>query len=134
MKSYRHIPLNTYPDFDDFYAHLPYGAQLIGIELDDKARDLVTFKHPERAVYLLGAEDHGLPQTVIDRCHHVIQLRGEFCLNVAVAGSIALYHRVGGFDGLADRNHVSSRGVDVSQTEPLAAQGVSSGGHCDLPS
>ncbi len=95
MKSYRHIPLTTYSDFDDFYSHLPYDAQLVGIELSDGARDLATFRHPERAVYLLGAEDHGLPPSVIKRCHHVVRMQGDYCLNVAVAGSIVIYHRVG---------------------------------------
>lgn len=101
MKTYRHIPLNTYPDFDDFYSHLPYNARLVAVELSETARDLAAFAHPERAVYLLGAEDHGLPQAVLDCCHHVIQMKGDYCLNVAVAGSIALYHRVGGFQRAA---------------------------------
>lgn len=94
MKTHRHMPLIHYTDFDDFYTHLPYDAQLVGIELTETARDLFSFSHPERAVYLLGAEDSGLPQSVIDRCHHLIRLRGRFSLNVSVAGSIALYHRL----------------------------------------
>lgn len=117
MKSYRHIPLNTYPDFEDFYVHLPYDAQLVAIELSDGARDLVAFKHPERAVYLLGAEDHGLPPSVLERCHHVIRMRGDYCLNVAVAGSIALYHRVGGFSTQAESGFPSQH---VEQHSPAS--------------
>jgi rRNA methylases len=94
MKTHRHIPLVYYDDFEDCYRHLPYDAQLVAVELTEEARDLYSFTHPERAVYLLGAEDHGLPQDIVERCHHVIKLRGEFSLNVSVAGSICLYHRV----------------------------------------
>jgi tRNA G18 (ribose-2'-O)-methylase SpoU len=98
VKSHRHIPLIHYPNFNDFYEHLPYDAQLVGVELADGAQELEGFAHPQRAIYLLGAEDHGLPQETQDRCHHLIRLRGEYSLNVAVAGSIVLYHR-----GASDR-------------------------------
>lgn len=93
VKAWRHVPLVAYPTFADFYEHLPYDCQLIGVELDDRARPLATFCHPQRAVYLLGAEDHGLNEEARAHCHHLIQLPGRFCLNVAVAGSLAMYHR-----------------------------------------
>lgn len=93
MKTHRHIPLIHYKDFADFYEHLPYDAQLVGIELTDKAKELSAFVHPERAVYLLGAEDHGLSDAILAKCQHVVKLRGEHSMNVAVAGSIVLYHR-----------------------------------------
>lgn len=94
MRSERHIPLFVYRDFDDFYAHLPYNTQLVGLEMGASAIPLEEFEHPERAVYLLGSEDNGLPECVQGRCHHVVKLRGEMSLNVAVAGSIALYDRI----------------------------------------
>jgi tRNA G18 (ribose-2'-O)-methylase SpoU len=94
MKTARHIPLHHYSDFEDFYQHMPHDARVVAVEIADGARDLSTFQHPERAVYLLGAEDHGLPPSVLERSHHVVRLRGDFCLNVSVAGSICMYHRV----------------------------------------
>jgi tRNA G18 (ribose-2'-O)-methylase SpoU len=93
VKAWRHVPLYHYADFDAFHAHLPYDAQLIGVELDDRAQPLGRFVHPQRAVYLLGAEDHGLSATAMQRCHRLIVLPGRFCLNVSVAGSVVLYHR-----------------------------------------
>lgn len=93
VKTHRHIPLIHYTDFDDFYEHLPYDAQLVGVELAEKARELSTFTHPQRAIYLLGAEDHGLSEAIMDKCHHLIKLRGAYSLNVSVAGSIVMYHR-----------------------------------------
>jgi tRNA G18 (ribose-2'-O)-methylase SpoU len=96
-KSWKHTPLWHFEDFDDFKSHLPFEARLIGVELDDRARDLATYLHPERAVYMLGAEDTGIPQEILYKCHDLVQMQGERCLNVAVAGSILMYHRMNGF-------------------------------------
>lgn len=94
MKSYKHIPLYNYETFDDFYKGLPYECCLVGVELHDKSECISLFQHPERCVYLLGSEDHGLSNEVIDRCHKLIQLPGRFSMNVSVAGSIVMYDRV----------------------------------------
>lgn len=93
VKAWRHVPMFGHETFEDFYAAIPRDCQLVGVELDDKATPLERFAHPERCVYLLGAEDHGLSKHAKSRCHRLIQLPGRFCLNVAVAGSIVLYHR-----------------------------------------
>lgn len=94
-KSRLHTPLHHYRDIDDLIEHLPHACQLVGVELDPRAVQLDEFQHPERALYLLGAEDHGLPQSVIDRCHHLVQVPSavSWSLNVATAGSIVAYHR-----------------------------------------
>jgi len=67
---------------------------LIGIEIDERAQVLSEYTHTPRAVYLLGAEDNGLPTEVLDRCHELIQLPGTNSLNVAVAGSIVMHDRI----------------------------------------
>jgi tRNA (guanosine-2'-O-)-methyltransferase len=87
------IPYFHYKTFDDFYSHLPKGAMLIGVELTDSAVWLQDFKHPRNAVYLLGAEDHGLPNMVIEKALHLIKFNTPKSLNVAVAGSIIMYDR-----------------------------------------
>ena len=61
---------------------------------------LKSFVHPERAIYLLGAEDHGLPGEIMDKCHKIISIetiRTE-SFNVAVAGSIVMYDRFSKID------------------------------------
>lgn len=90
-----HTPLYHYADVDDLVAHLPWSCPLVGIELDPRATDLTSYTHRPRATYLLGAEDHGLPQSVIDRCHDliVIPTLREFSHNVATAGSLVLHDR-----------------------------------------
>lgn len=90
-----HIPLNHYVDFDDFVEHLPHSCPLVAVELDECAKSLPEFAHPQRAVYLLGAEDQGIPPSILSRCHYTVQIPTvrEWSMNVAVAGSIVMYDR-----------------------------------------
>jgi len=91
-----HIPLYNYADMDEFKMHRPVGAVLVGIEMG--GRSLSGYVHPQNAIYLLGAEDNGLPKIVADHCNHIVSLDsvGPNSFNVAVAGSIVMYHRVFG--------------------------------------
>ena len=95
MKSYKHIPLYQYKTFEDFEKNRPYGARLIGIELDNNAESLVDFKHPKEAIYLLGAEDNGIPEKYLNKCQYLIKIPfGAMSLNVSTTGSIVLYDRL----------------------------------------
>ncbi|OGT30449.1 MAG: rRNA methyltransferase [Gammaproteobacteria bacterium RIFCSPHIGHO2_12_FULL_35_23] len=97
LKSVKHIPLFHYDNFDDFYNNLPYGAQLIGVELSLNAFPIKEFSHPKIAIYLLGSEDNGLSNEIISKCHQTIILPGEKSLNVSVAGSIVMFDRINKF-------------------------------------
>jgi len=92
-KAWRHIPLNTYESADDFMQHIPHECKLVGIEYDNSATDLKDYKHPERCVYLLGAEDYGLPLAILSRCQEIITISSTRCMNVAVAGGVVMYDR-----------------------------------------
>jgi tRNA (guanosine-2'-O-)-methyltransferase len=87
------MPYFYYESFDDFYKHIPKGAQLVGVELDETAVSLETFEHPRRCVYLLGAEDHGLSKKAIEKSLHLVKFDTPQSLNVSVAGSIVMYDR-----------------------------------------
>lgn len=89
----RHIPLFNFTTLDDLWEHIPYDCRVIGIELDDRSVQLRRFSHPQRAIYLLGAEDNGLTKEALNRCHAIVQLPGRASMNVAVAGSIVVYDR-----------------------------------------
>lgn len=91
--AWRYIPLYHYPNFAAFYAAIPYGCMLIGVELDQRAHKIEVFAHPERCIYLLGAEDNGLSRKALTKCHALVQLPGSFSMNVATAGSIVMYDR-----------------------------------------
>ena len=57
---------------------------------------LEEFEHPDRAVYLLGSEDNGLPPNVVQACHRVVTISSARAasFNVAMAGSIVLHDRL----------------------------------------
>ena len=90
----KRIPLRCYDDFDAFLAARPQGAQLVGIEMGGEK--LSAFTHPVRAVYLLGSEVDGLPKDVLARCQHVVEIESVnyASFNVAVSGSLVMYHRL----------------------------------------
>ncbi|MBU2947006.1 RNA methyltransferase [Zobellia uliginosa] len=87
------MPYFHYDTFEAFYANLPKGAMLVGVEMTTNAVDLETFEHLRRCVYLLGAEDHGLSNTACEKSHHLVRFKSVKSLNVAVAGSIVMYDR-----------------------------------------
>lgn len=94
-KTPRHKPLFHFRDLDDLVEHLPDACPLVGIELHRDAHMLAAYRHPERACYLLGAEDHGLTNEAIERCHELVQIEGPKpqSLNVSVAGSLVMHDR-----------------------------------------
>jgi tRNA G18 (ribose-2'-O)-methylase SpoU len=93
VKAWRNIPLYAYETFDEFYNAMPYDCRLIGVELDERSKPIAKFSHPKRCIYLLGAEDVGLSKEALSKCHELVQLPGDYCLNVSVAGSIVMYDR-----------------------------------------
>ncbi len=88
------IPLRQHKTFEDFLAARPYGAVLVGIEMG--GTPLSQFQHPEKALYILGSEDMGLPPKVLAACNGLVSLEAvrRESYNVAVTGSIVMYHRV----------------------------------------
>ncbi len=93
-KSYRHIPLYHYNTVEEMFMNLPFDCKLVGIEITENAIPIKEYKHPERCVYLLGAEDYGLTDRAVRACHDIIVLPGKTCLNVSTAGSIVMYDRI----------------------------------------
>lgn len=94
-KSYRHVPHYFYKSFNDFKESLPYKAKVIGVEMTESAVYLNKYSHPKQAIYLLGPEDYGLPQDILNQCDDVIKLYSPkpHSMNVAVTGSIVMYDR-----------------------------------------
>lgn len=93
VKAWKHVPMREFLDFEALLAGLPFSTPIVAVEMG--GRSLVNFTHPERAVYLLGAEDHGIPPSILERCHHVVSIpsvRTE-SFNVAVAGSLVMFDR-----------------------------------------
>jgi tRNA(Leu) C34 or U34 (ribose-2'-O)-methylase TrmL len=93
MKSWRHMPYLRFETVNELNYSIPF-AELVAVEITDDAQSLVNFKHPERAIYLLGAEDHGIPPSVLERCQHKIYIPSSHCFNVSAVGSMVMYDRM----------------------------------------
>jgi len=91
-KNFRHAPLFNWNKADLW---LPFNCSLVAVELSDTAVSLPEFRHPDRAVYLLGAEDDGLPQDILRAADFIIQIPAleAQSMNVATAGTIVMYDR-----------------------------------------
>lgn len=94
-KAWRSIPLVNYADLTEFQSARPFDLPMVGIELTATSTPLATYQHPSRCLYLLGAEDHGLPPDVLDVCRDVVQVEAAqlWSMNVAMAGSLVCYSR-----------------------------------------
>lgn len=95
QKTYRHVPLINYEDHSTFFESIPYSWEPIIVELCHEAEPLKKFIHPRSAVYILGAEDHGVGKEILSKPYKriFIEAHKEQSLNVAVAGSIIMYDR-----------------------------------------
>lgn len=93
-KAVCHIPLRHFESLEDFKAQRPIGAVLVGVEMGGQS--LSGFLHPKQAIYLLGAEDHGLPNEILEYCQVIVSLESirQASYNVAVTGSIVMYDRM----------------------------------------
>ena len=93
IAAWRRVPQFAYDDVAQLVTATPRGAALVGVEMGGQA--LETFAHPERCVYVLGAEDEGLPKSIKRACRHVVALPSirSASYNVAVAGALVLYDR-----------------------------------------
>jgi len=88
------IPIFYYKDFKTFCECMPPIEKFTVIELTENAQMLNNYKHRRQGIYILGAEDNGIPKEILesDRCEF-IEIEGNSSLNVSVAGSIVLYDR-----------------------------------------
>ncbi len=100
-KGQAHLPHYNWADRSAM--QMPQGCRLVGVELTDDAIDLPSFRHPQRAAYLLGPEQGSISPDLLGRCDHVIRIPTSFCINVAMAGAIVMYDRVRSLARFAER-------------------------------
>lgn len=88
----KHVPLIEFLGEHDFI--IPKDCQLVEVEIG--GQDLTSFVHPERAMYILGAEDNGVPKWLSEKCVHRITIPSirTKSFNVATAGAIVMYDRL----------------------------------------
>ena len=93
-KSYKKIPLLQFPDWESFLAMKIYDCQLFCVEATESAVSLTDFQHPKNAIYLLGAEDNGIPKEIYEKYQTIkIPSVNHYSYNVSMAGTILMYDR-----------------------------------------
>jgi len=99
--AFDHIPFYNFQKPDDLL--LPDHTSLVGIEFLEDAIELPSFRHPARAVYVLGRERGNLSEELLARCDYLIKIPMKFCINVGVAGALVMYDRLISLGKFADR-------------------------------
>jgi tRNA G18 (ribose-2'-O)-methylase SpoU len=95
-KSWRHLPLWSFKDWEDFKHHRPRDAKIIAVEnttFDLRRHEITNYIHSERAIYIVGSELGGIPYSVLKDCDDIIYIDTAICLNLASAATAVLLHR-----------------------------------------
>lgn len=123
------MPFYEFPTLEDF--SLPKGCRLVGVELEDSAVELPSFRHPLQAAYVLGRERGNVSPEMLSRCDHVIKIPTRFSLNVGIAAVCVMYDRLVSLGRFAPRPvapggpteslPVHVHGAQVLRTQPMQA-------------
>jgi tRNA(Leu) C34 or U34 (ribose-2'-O)-methylase TrmL len=87
----RHMPVLR---LDDVLGAVPFDTQVVAVDLIDGAIPLPSFCHPERALYVFGAEDATLGRRITDRAQHVVYIPTRACMNLSACVNVLLYDRL----------------------------------------
>ena len=99
--AFGHIPFYNFNSPAEIL--LPRQTSVVAVELLEESVDLPSFRHPQRAVYVLGPEKGNVSPAMLSRCDHVIKIPMKFCVNVGVAGALVMYDRLLSLGRFADR-------------------------------
>lgn len=91
MKAHLHVPVTW---LDDLFDAIPYDCVPVAVDLVEGAAPLPGYKHPERALYVFGAEDATLGKATLDRCRDKIFVPMRGCMNLAACVNVVLYDRL----------------------------------------
>ena len=112
--AFDHIPFYNFQKPADLI--LPEHTSLVAVEFLEDAIDLPSFRHPTRAVYVLGRERGNVSDEMLARCDYKIKIPMKFCINVGVAGALVMYDRLISIGRFADRPvHTGGPGVFAPQ-------------------
>lgn len=90
-KTWTHIPILQ---VDDLISVVPFGADLVAVEIVEGAKQLHTFTHPKRGYYIFGPEDGSIPKDILEECTHKVQIDTRHCMNLAATVNVVLYDRL----------------------------------------
>ncbi|MGV8130636.1 MAG: TrmH family RNA methyltransferase [Candidatus Pacearchaeota archaeon] len=91
MKGYAEVDLYQ---FDYPFDCFSEDVTPVAIELVENSESLITFEHPENAVYVFGPEDGSISQVFKKHCHRFVTIPTRHCTNLAAAVYITMYDRI----------------------------------------
>jgi tRNA(Leu) C34 or U34 (ribose-2'-O)-methylase TrmL len=71
----------------------------VAVEISNSAESLITFEHPDEALYVFGPEDGSLDRGILKACHRFVMIPATSCLNLAAAVNVILYDRMAKLGG-----------------------------------
>jgi tRNA(Leu) C34 or U34 (ribose-2'-O)-methylase TrmL len=89
-KAWRNIPVIE----GELNKLIPYDCVPVAVEITNKARSIINYVHPERAMYIFGPEDGSLPDEIISWCRDTIYVPTKECMNLAATVNVILYDRM----------------------------------------
>lgn len=118
-KSGDHVPYYAWDSVEDMA--LPRGCRLVGVEITEDAEDILSFRHPSQAAYVLGPERGILSDAMLARCDFVVKIPTRFSINVATAGALVMYDRMRLLGGYAERPVRSGGPAEKAAPLPFGA-------------
>ncbi len=91
QKGIRHIPVLRIKDIHDV---IPFDCVPVAIDIVENSIPLPEYKHPERAMYIFGAEGATLGRRVLSWCKDIVSIPTNGCMNLAATVNVVLYDRM----------------------------------------
>ena len=103
-KAQKNIPMFHFANWLDFEQHMPRQCEIVFVEQElGLTQPLTSFEHPERAVYVLGAEDKGIDTAwMVDYSSRYpngetkiieVPTPNKISMNVATTGTMIMHDR-----------------------------------------
>ena len=89
MKGYSSVDIIH---FDYFFEQFP-DCTPVGVDIIEGAESIITFQHPENALYIFGPEDGSISKIARGFCHRFVFIPMRHCANLAASSYITLYDR-----------------------------------------
>ena len=100
--SQRRVPreerMKGFADVDIILDERPFGffpdAVPVAVELLPNSENLLSFEHPEKAIYVFGPEDGNIPRGIRGLCHRRVFIPTRHCTNLGAAIYLLFYDRM----------------------------------------
>jgi tRNA(Leu) C34 or U34 (ribose-2'-O)-methylase TrmL len=90
MRGYQEVEVRQ---SDGFFDAFERDVVPVAVEVRAGSESLIDFDHPERALYVFGAEDGSLGRAVLRHCHRFVIIPTRHCTNLSAAVYTMLYDR-----------------------------------------